>query len=108
MARHNARTSAAARAQGTPDGVQSVAASPTPQGHIPGGASGMPMVDGPPRFQPQAVEGPGRYVTARRWMVVDGPRDSGSGKIRYNDPGCGLVFLGPGKEVTENTHNLAH
>lgn len=106
MPRHNARTSAAARTQAAqPDGA---AAQQAPQATIPGGAAGLPQIDGPPRFSPQLVDGPGRYATARKYMVVDGPRDASSGKIRYNDPVCGLVNLSPGKEVTENTHNLDH
>jgi hypothetical protein len=77
---------------------------------IPGGAAGVPAaLNEVPRFQPEVLrqEEGDRYRQPRRYMVVDGPRDASSGKVRYNDPHCGLVTLSPGKEVTENSHNLA-
>lgn len=78
------------------------------RGGLPGGAAGLPASEVPARMQPNSgpADGKDRTRQAKRFMVVDGPRD-GSGKIRFHDKGSGMVSLLPGREVTDATHDLS-
>jgi hypothetical protein len=83
MGRRNPRNSGAAVASAAPSATKPA---------IPGGAAGVPGVDETPAEREEQVA-PERLRRAKRWMVVDGPRD-GNGNIRFNDGYMSSIRLG--------------